>query len=101
VETAPSKDRNRGQLGDNLKVVQAEFLSVSLRVTNLANYLSIRLLLEAHCDCYDKVAQRNGLLFAETNILHYHLNKQFQNMVCSRYIKVSKVVCCRCFGLSN
>ncbi len=33
-----------------------------------------------------------GLLFVLANLLHFHLNKQFHNMVCCRYFKVSKVV---------
>ncbi len=42
-----------------------------------------------------------GLLFVEANLFHFKLNEQFQNMVCCRYFKVSKVVWCRCFGFSN
>jgi hypothetical protein len=44
----------------------------------------------------DEVAQRNGdilgYFFAVANLLHFHLNKQFQNMVYHRYFKVSIVV---------
>ncbi len=35
--------------------------------------------------------QNFGLLFAVANLLHVHLNKQFLNMVCCRYFKVSKL----------
>ncbi len=42
-----------------------------------------------------------GLLFVLAILLNFHLNKQFQSMLCCRYFKVSKVVYCRCFGLSN
>ena len=38
------------------------------------------------------------LLFYSTNL---YLNKQFPCIVCYRYFKVSNVVWCRCFGLSN
>jgi hypothetical protein len=42
--------------------------------------------------------------FASTNLLHFHLNKQYQNMVCCRYSKVDVLgfqikPCCRYFGL--
>ncbi len=53
-----------------------------------------------------------GLLFAVANLIHVHLNKQFLNMVCCRYFKVSKLrwfdvdvlgfqieLCCRYLGL--
>ncbi len=50
-----------------------------------------------------------GLLFVLAILLNFHLNKQFQSMICCRYFKVSKVVvdvlgfqielCCRHFGL--
>jgi hypothetical protein len=31
-------------------------------------------------------------LFVVANLLHFHQNKQFQNMICCRCFKVSKVV---------
>ncbi len=52
----------------------------------------------------DEVAQNNGnylgyILFKQ--IYYICILLQFQNMICCRYFKVSKVVRCRCFGLSN
>jgi len=34
---------------------------------------------------------QNGLLFTKAIFFHFHLNKKFQNMVCCRCFKVSKV----------
>ncbi len=38
-----------------------------------------------------------GAAFCLSNLFHFYLNKQFQNMFCCRYFKVLKVVWCRCF----
>ncbi len=53
----------------------------------------------------DVIGQENGnnlgYFLAEPNLLKFHLNRQFQNMICCRKFKVSKVVWQRCFKLSN
>ncbi len=39
--------------------------------------------------------------FAYAFFIHFYLNRLFQSIVGYRYFKVSKVVWCKCFGLSN
>jgi hypothetical protein len=77
---------------------------MAIRVTRLGDFSQIELLLEAHYDFLKRRSrpkkwQHFGLLFAVANLLHFHLNKQFKNMVYCRYFKVSKVVLCRCLGI--
>jgi hypothetical protein len=78
----------------------------SLQGDLIGNFSPVGLLLEAHCDFKwkDEVAQRQCSIMSYFLFKHffiYHPNKQFQNMVCYRYVNVSKVVCHRYFGLSN
>ncbi len=66
-------------------------------MTSLGNFLTFGLLLGLiMIFLKDEVAQRNGdilgYFFAGANLLHFHLNKQFQNMVYHMYFKVSIVV---------
>jgi hypothetical protein len=82
------------------------YLFCIARWPNWFQFFVNQLLLENHKIFWkDEVAQRNdnifGLLFAESNLLLFHLNWWFQNTVCCWYFKVSKVVWCRCFGLLN
>ncbi len=42
-----------------------------------------------------------GLSFSKAVFLHFQLNNQFQNVVCCKYLEVSKVVRCWCFRISN
>jgi hypothetical protein len=60
----------------------------------LGDFSPIVLLLAAHYDFLKSPNkwQHFGLLFAVASLLHFHLNKQFQNMVCCKYFMVSKVV---------
>jgi hypothetical protein len=83
------------------------------RVTRLGNLLPIGLLLEALCDFLKTWSspekwQLFGLLFVEANLFHFHLNKQFQNVVgILRFQKWFDVdvlgfqieLCCRYFDL--
>ncbi len=46
-------------------------------------------------------SQRFTMFWATFNLIFFHLNKRFQINVCCRYFKVSKVFCCRSYGLSN
>jgi hypothetical protein len=51
-----------------------------------------------------KAAQGNGNIlgyFLLRKLLHFHLNRWFQNIIGCWYFKVSKVVSCRYFGLEN
>jgi hypothetical protein len=50
---------------------------------------------------YGKRAQRNGKILGKIwqFFLQFHLNKQFQNINCCWYFKVSKAVWCIYFGL--
>ncbi len=66
-------------------------------MTSLGNFLTFGLLLGLiMIFLKDEVAQRNGdilgYFFAVANLLHFHLNKQFHNMVCCKYFKVSTLV---------
>jgi hypothetical protein len=57
-------------------------LWVLSRVTRLGNFLPIGLLLVAHYDFLKRQSSPNKwLLFAQANLLHFHLNKHFQNMI--------------------
>jgi hypothetical protein len=51
----------------------------------------------------EEVAQNNGYFWATFCLSKFIKFSPFlfQSMVYFRYFKVSKVVCCRCFGLSN
>jgi len=80
--------------------------SLTGRVTRLGDFSPVGLLLEAYQDffkrfCSLKKWQHFGKLFAQANLLHFHLNMQFQKMGCCRYSKVSWVVWCKCLGNSN
>jgi hypothetical protein len=53
-----------------------------LWVTRLGNFLPVGLLLVAHYDFLKRQSSPSKwLLFAQANLLHFHLNKHFQNMI--------------------
>jgi hypothetical protein len=67
----------------------------------IGQFFVIGILLEAYC--YFWKGEVTQIAFWATfwlsNLLHFHVHRQFQNIVCCRYFRVSEVVWCRCFGL--
>jgi hypothetical protein len=55
-------------------------------VTRFGNILPIGSLFEYYLDKADPKWVHFGLLFTKANLLHFHKNNQFQNMVSCKFI---------------
>jgi hypothetical protein len=65
----------------------------SIQGDQIRQFLPIGLLLDTHYDFFEKMnySKRNGGMLGHfLSNLHFHINKQFQNIPCSRYYNVSK-----------